>query len=100
MISRQFAGHDLQGGISRLWFQVRRDRAEVVLVFIWVVTIVFPIVPDRERQTIDEIAELLADGQGSLCFQRHAFGVRRVAPFAADDGHVWTIRGFVAADEL
>jgi len=43
-------------------------------------------VPDRERDAVEQIAKLLADGKCGLSFQRNALGVRRITPLAAHDG--------------
>src|SRR5207253_10229115 len=63
------------------------NQTEMILCFIWIRSIIAPVVPDRKRYSIRNVRQHLAHKHSALFLFTHAAPNRRIAPFAGDDGN-------------
>src|SRR5260370_27875043 len=71
--------------IGWLGFEVRYRGSPVLFLLGRVRAVVHPVVPNRKRNSIQQVMQLLADSESCLSLQRDPFGVGRVTPFSAQD---------------
>src|ERR1051326_3875202 len=89
----QLVSHSLKSNVSRLRCQILRHGSEVVLIFIEVRAVIFPVIPNGERGPIEQVCKLLPCDVSGLDLERNALGVGRITPLAAQDGDLFFRRG-------
>ena len=67
-VAAEFGGEGAEGSVGGFGLEVVTDSAKVMFIFVWVFAVIFPVVPNGERNIVEEIGNLLADEECSLSF--------------------------------